>query len=63
MRDTATERCSAPSGSASCRSHAVVIVDGDRRIQGLITQAHLLAALARGCRRRGQKAIDLTEAG
>ncbi|WP_395675632.1 HPP family protein [Inquilinus sp.] len=29
------------------RTHAVVIVDGDRRIQGLITQADLLAALAR----------------
>lgn len=29
------------------RSHAVVIVDGEKRIQGLITQADLLAALAR----------------
>jgi CBS domain-containing membrane protein len=29
------------------RTHAVVVVDGDRRIQGLITQADLLAALAR----------------
>ncbi|HMG50301.1 MAG TPA: hypothetical protein VK597_06870, partial [Inquilinus sp.] len=29
------------------RTHAVVIIDGDRRIQGRITQADLLAALAR----------------
>jgi CBS domain-containing membrane protein len=28
------------------RTHAVVIVDGDRQIQGLVTQADLLAALA-----------------
>jgi len=29
------------------RSHAVVIVDGERRILGLITQTDLLAAAAR----------------
>ncbi|MER8417826.1 hypothetical protein [Mesorhizobium sp. M1329] len=30
-----------------CRSHAVVIVDAERRIIGLITQTDLLAAAAR----------------